>query len=130
MPALASAPAHTSQVIRPDLAYVVLFKEKNHSEAIARARVGAVANALVQSLKEVDPEGDYSLVVSQGKQFDWAIVDLRMQPNMIIAEAIGRTEAALLYREMVRIDPANMTRYAILGPRGYANARRAQLDIQ
>lgn len=122
MPALASAAAHTSQTVRPDLHYVVLFKEKKFSEAIARARVAAVANTLIQALAEVDPDGEYTVITSRQKQFDWTIVDLRMQPNMVIAEAIGRTEAALLYREMVRIDPANMTRYAI--------ARASSLDIQ
>lgn len=119
---LATAAAHTSQVVRPNLAYVVLFKEQKFSEPIARARVAAVANTLVQALVEVDPEGEYSMILSRGKQFDWAIVDLRMQPNMVIAEAIGRTEAALLHRELVRIDPSNLRRYAI--------ARCGQLDIQ
>lgn len=122
MPALVTAPAHTSQIVRPSLDYVVLFKEQKFSEAIARARAGAVANTLVQALVDVDPDGDYTMLITKGKQFDWAIVDLRMQPNMVIAEAIGRTEAALLHRELVRIDPANLRRYAI--------ARVGQLDIQ
>jgi hypothetical protein len=113
MPALATAAAHTSQVIRPNLAYVVLFKEGKFSEAIARARAAAVANSLIQGLKDVDPEGEYSLIMGCQKQFDWAIVDLRMQPNMIVAEAIGRTEAAILHQQLVRIDPANLRRYAI-----------------
>lgn len=130
MPALATAPAHTGQVLRPDLHYHVLFKEKKFSEVIASARVAAVANNLIQALADVDPQGEYSLITSQGKPFDYAIVDLRMQPNMIIAEAIGRTEAALLLRRLVRIDPSNLIRYAILSPRGYAKARVGQLDIQ
>lgn len=122
MPALAITAAHTSQVVRPDLPYVVLLKEQGFSEAIARARVAPVAKSLIQGLAEVDPEGEYSLIVSRSKQFDWAIVDLRMQPNMLIAEAIGRTEAALLLRELVRIDPGNMRRYGI--------ARLRELSIQ
>ncbi|MEA5447961.1 hypothetical protein VB780_05230 [Leptolyngbya sp. CCNP1308] len=113
MPALAIEPTPTAQVVRPSLDYVVLFKEQKFSEAIARARVAAIANTLVQALVEVDPEGDYTMILSQSKQFDWAIVDLRIQPNMLIAEAIGRTEAALLLRELVRIDPSNQRRYAI-----------------
>lgn len=122
MPALATAPARSSQVVRPDLHYVVLFKEAKFSEAIARARVAAIANTLVQALVGIDPDGEYSTILSQGKPFDYGILDLRMQPNMVIAEAIGRTEAALLHRELVRIDPANLQRYAI--------ARLAQVEVK
>lgn len=122
MPALATAAAHTSQVIRPDLAYVVLLKERKFSEAIARARVGAVANQLAHALREIDPQGEYAVIIAAQKQFEWAIVDLRMQPNMIVIEAIGHTEAAIAYRELVQIDPSNAVRYAI--------ARCSQLDIQ
>lgn len=122
MPPLATAPAHTSQVVRPSLDYVVLFKEQRFSEAIARARMANIASVLIQALTEVDPEGEYNLITSRQKQFDYCLVDLKMQPNMVIAEAIGRTEAALLLRELVRIDPSNLRRYAI--------ARVGQLDIQ
>ncbi|MGB3308452.1 MAG: hypothetical protein WBG32_23200 [Nodosilinea sp.] len=121
MPALAIAPAQSSQVVRPDLAYVVLFKEKKFSEAIARSRVHAVANALKHALEGIDTQGEYAVIISAGKQFDYALVDLRIQPNMIIAEAIGRTEAAVLYSELVKIDPGNQIRYAI--------ARCSDLDI-
>ncbi|MBE9113763.1 hypothetical protein IQ273_30800 [Nodosilinea sp. LEGE 07298] len=122
MPALATQAAHTSQVVRPDLAYVVLFKEQKFSEAIARCRVNAVANALKHAMEEIDTQGEYAVIISAGKQFDYALIDLRLQPNMVIAEAIGRTEAAVLYSELVKIDPGNQIRYAI--------ARSSQLDIQ
>lgn len=121
MSGLATAPAHTSQVVRPDLSYVVLLKEHKFSEAIARTRIAAVANALVHALRELDATGEYAMIVSVGKQFEWALVDLRLQPNMIIAEAIGRTEAAILYEELRKIDPSNRERYAI--------ARVSSLDI-
>ncbi|MBE9157871.1 hypothetical protein IQ265_13705 [Nodosilinea sp. LEGE 06152] len=122
MPPLASAPAATSQVVRPELNFVVLFKEQKFSEAIARTRIATVANTLVYALQHLDPDGEYTTIISQGKQFDYCLVDLRMQPNMIIAETIGRTEAAILHQRLVTIDPANMRRYAI--------ARCGQLDIQ
>ena len=122
MPPLASAPAATSQVVRPELNFVVLFKEQKFSEAIARTRLAAVANSLIHALNDLDPDGEYTAIVSRGKQFDYCLVDLRMQPNMIVAETIGRTEAAILYQRMVKIDPANLTRYAI--------ARASTLEIQ
>jgi hypothetical protein len=122
MPALVSTPARSSVNIRPDLAYVIVFKEAKFSEAIARFRVGAVANAMLQALLELDPQGEYAVMQSNQKQFDYCLLDLRMQPNMVVAELIGRTEAAILYRKLVRIDPLNQTRYAI--------ARAHTLEIQ
>lgn len=121
MPALASTSSHTSTVVRPDLAYVVLFKEQKTTEAIARARAHAVANVLAKALSDIDVSGEYEVIITPAKRFDWAIVDLRLQPNMIIAETTGRTEAAILYEGLVRIDPGNRDRYGL--------ARSRELDI-
>lgn len=122
MPALASTAAHTSQVLRPELPYLILFKEKKHSEAIARCRVIAVANQVAHALREVDHLGEYKVIMSRNKQFEWALIDLRMQPNMIVVEAIGRTEIAIAYRELITIDPTNTTRYSM--------CRCSSIDIQ
>lgn len=122
MPALASTAAHTSQVLRPDMPYVVLLKDKKFSEPIARARVQSVASQLAHALAEIDRWGEYMVIMARNRRFDWCLVDLRMQPNMIVVECIGRTEIAIALGELIKIDPSNQARYAI--------ARCGELDIQ
>ena len=121
MPALASAPERTSQIIRANMHHLVLLKEPKFSEAIARCRMLAVANTLKSSLEELDPQGRYEVVNRGGKQFDWGLIDTKLPPSMIIAELIGRTEAAILLQALIVIDPGNQVRYAI--------ARLADIEI-
>jgi hypothetical protein len=51
----------------------------------------------------MDPQAQYEVVQAEALGFDYCLTDHRLQPNLVIAETIGRTEGLLLHREWVRI---------------------------
>lgn len=110
--------AHTSITLRPTLAFTVRNTTgQSKPTKIAYCRVLAVANLWAKALAEIDKTAKYEALcitnVDDIPRLLWAVVDLRMRDNMIIAEANSRLACAVLCNEMATIDPSNRVRYAI-----------------
>lgn len=106
--------ARTSITVRPRLPWVVSLRRGKYSDIIGRTRVHAVANAVANAFKEIDTESQYESGQGEAKVFfSHALIDLRLQPNMIVAEFDSRIEVAIARNELIKIDPSNRERYAI-----------------
>jgi hypothetical protein len=46
----------------------------------------------------MDPQAQYEVVQADALGFDYCLTDHRLQPNLVVAETIGRTEGLLLHR--------------------------------
>jgi hypothetical protein len=99
--------------LRGKLPFVLSLREGEFTTPIARGRNAAVLGTLARALRAMDPQAQYEVVQADALGFDYCLTDHRLQPNLVIAETIGRTEGLLLHRELVRIDPANRVRYAV-----------------
>ena len=99
--------------LRGQLPYVLNLWEGSFTTPIARARNAAVLGTLARVLKEMDSQARYEVVRADVLSFDYCLSDHRLQPNLVIAETIGRTEGLLLHQELMRIDPGNRVRYSV-----------------